>query len=89
MSFAVLALLLAAVGLYGVLGYSVARRTGEIGVRLALGATRATVLRSVLRESSMLTGIGTLLSTEIWHSSMEKNIQGVLLRPLNLTQKVA
>jgi len=49
--FAVLALILAAVGLNGVLGYSVARRTSEIGVRLALGATRGGILRSVLRQS--------------------------------------
>jgi putative ABC transport system permease protein len=56
--FATLALLLASVGLYGVLGYFVTRRTHEIGIRLALGATRATVLWAVLRESWTLVAIG-------------------------------
>jgi predicted permease len=58
-AFAALALLLAAVGLYGVLGYSVARRTGEIGLRLALGAERTAVLQGVLRESAVLAAIGS------------------------------
>jgi ABC-type antimicrobial peptide transport system permease subunit len=60
-AFALVALLLGAAGLYGVLGYMVARRTSEIGVRLALGATRGALLWSVLRESSLLVGAGVAI----------------------------
>ena len=60
-AFAVVALLLAAVGLYGVLGHQVARRIPEIGVRLALGATRGTVMRSVLRESWTAVAAGSIV----------------------------
>jgi putative ABC transport system permease protein len=60
-AFAVLALLLASVGLYGVLGHIVARRIPEIGVRLALGSTRGAVLRSVLRESGVAVAAGSAI----------------------------
>ena len=56
--FGVLGLVLAAVGLYGVMAYAVQQRTGEIGVRMALGADRMRVLKMVLRSAFSQIGIG-------------------------------
>jgi predicted permease len=61
-SFAVLAAVLAAVGLYGVLAYSTQNRTREIGVRLALGAPRHTLVALVMREMSWIAGIAALVA---------------------------
>jgi predicted permease len=57
-SFALLAVAIAGVGLYGMMAYSVARRTNEIGIRMALGARRGTLLGMVLREVLGMTAVG-------------------------------
>jgi predicted permease len=59
--FGLAALLLASVGLYGILSYAVARRTSEIGIRMALGAQRANILRMVLREALLLVVSGVVI----------------------------
>src|SRR5207249_4529596 len=59
--FGLLALLLACVGLYGIMSYAVVGRTNEIGIRMALGAEQGSILRCVLREALLLAGFGIVL----------------------------
>jgi ABC-type antimicrobial peptide transport system permease subunit len=60
-AFGLLATVLATVGLYGVMSYIVSRRTREIGIRIALGAERGTVVGMVLKEVALLTLVGIVL----------------------------
>jgi macrolide transport system ATP-binding/permease protein len=60
-AFGTLALVLAATGIYGIMAYAVSRRTREIGIRMAIGATQAQVLASVARSAAILIGTGLIL----------------------------
>ena len=77
-AFGVVALLLAAVGLYGVVAFAVAQRTREIGIRVALGAQRGEVLQLMLRQGMTLAGIGLLIGLPLSFAA-GKLISGFLL----------
>jgi ABC-type antimicrobial peptide transport system permease subunit len=62
-AFAGLALLLASIGIYGVVSYSVARRTQEIGIRMALGANRGSIFRMIVNQAIRMAGSGLLVGT--------------------------
>jgi ABC-type antimicrobial peptide transport system permease subunit len=63
--FGILAVFLASIGVYGMLSYSVARRTSELGIRLALGAQSQTLLWMILRESILLLVLGLALGIPV------------------------
>jgi len=76
-AFALLALLLACVGLYGLLAYAVAQRTPEIAVRMALGATQTRVLRQVLGEAALLVAAGVAVGLMATFATV-RGLSGVL-----------
>jgi len=78
-SFAILALLIACVGLYGTMAYAVARRTREIGIRMALGAKRGTVIWMVMREVCLLAALGLAISVPIARST-SKFVESLLFQ---------
>ena len=78
--FGLLALLVATVGLYGITAYSVVRRTSEIGVRIALGASRSDVVGMVLRSAVLQIGLGLAIGIPValWGASiMASQLYGV------------
>jgi len=92
-AFGLLAGVLAVLGLYGVIAYMVARRRNEIGVRIALGASRAQVIGLILREAVLLLAVGLTLGTAlaVWAGqAAESLVYGLKLRdPVTLGGAVA
>lgn len=74
--FAVLAALLAGIGLWGLLAYTVTRRTNEIGIRITLGATPASVSKTILREALSVVAGGILVGapTVLWGNALASRL---------------
>ena len=86
-----LALLLAAIGLYGVMSYSVARRTNEIGVRIALGARHPDIARLVMRDGMRPVLVGVVLglpASVVAFRTLAHHVSGVAIDPFSLTLAV-
>ena len=90
-AFGVVAVLLAAIGLYGVLSYGVARRTNEIGIRKALGAQQGTLIAMILRETSWLLVVGVIagcaLSAATIRLITSRSLRAVGQRPGDVCQR--
>lgn len=88
--FAGVSLTLAAIGIYGIMAYTVLRRTREIGIRIALGAQRAEVLSLVLRQSIWLTAVGVFLGC-LGAAMVTRYLKGMLfgLEPLDPSTVIA
>ena len=78
--FGALGALLAAIGLYGLLAYTVTRRTHEIGLRMALGATRSGVMRMILRDALWMVCAGLVIGAPL--AFWAKSVAGILIRDL-------
>jgi ABC-type antimicrobial peptide transport system permease subunit len=91
--FGIVALTLAAIGLYGVLSYGIARRTSEIAVRIALGAQRGRVVSMILGETSLLVGAGLLAGGGLAYAATQligSRLYGVAPQdPLTLAAAIA
>jgi putative ABC transport system permease protein len=85
-----IALILGAIGLYGVLSYAVSLRTREIGVRLALGAPASTVMRSIVASGAMITGLGLIVGLA-GAAAVTRLLRGLLyeVQPLDVVTFVA
>jgi putative ABC transport system permease protein len=75
--FAALALILAGIGIYGIVSYTVSRRTPELGVRMALGASHGHVLGQVLRDTAVVTSAGVVIGVVV-ASRMSDLVAGVV-----------
>ena len=88
--FAGVAVALAAIGIYGVMSYAVTQRTHEIGIRMALGANRSTVMGMVLGQSAIVTAVG-ITAGLAGSAAVTRYLQWMLfgLTPLDLTTFLA
>ena len=77
--FGLLGLVISAVGIYGVMGYAVSQRTREIGIRMALGASRSSVMRMVLSNAGLMVGTGLAIGALVLYSSL-----GILRESANI-----